>query len=52
MVVAIEAEHLCMKMRGVNKAGSTMVTSDMRGCFRTDRTQGAEVLSLMLQSRR
>lgn len=52
VVVAIEAEHLCMKMRGVNKAGSTMVTSDMRGCFRTDRTQGAEVLSLMLQSRR
>lgn len=52
VVVAIEAEHFCMKMRGVNKSNSQMLTSTFRGAFRDDRGQGAEVLNLMLQSRR
>ena len=52
VAVAIEAEHFCMKMRGVNKSSSVMVTSTVRGAFRDDRAQGAEVLNLMLNSRR
>jgi GTP cyclohydrolase I len=35
--VVVEAEHFCMKMRGVNKFGSRMVTSTLRGSFREDR---------------
>jgi len=52
VAVVIEAEHFCMKMRGVNKSSSVMVTSTLRGAFRDDRAQGAEVLNLMLNSRR
>lgn len=52
VAVLIEAEHFCMKMRGVNKSSSVMVTSALRGVFRDDRAQGAEVLNLILNSRR
>lgn len=52
VAVLMEAEHFCMKMRGVNKSSSVMVTSTVRGAFRDDRAQGAEVLNLMLNSRR
>ena len=52
VAVVIEAEHFCMKMRGVNKSASVMLTSTLRGAFRDDRAQGAEVLNLMLNSRR
>ena len=52
VAVVIEAEHFCMKMRGVNKSSSVMLTSTLRGAFRDDRAIGAEVLSLIMNSRR
>lgn len=52
VAVIIEAEHFCMKMRGVNQSHSLMVTSTLRGAYRDDRAQGAEVLNLILNTRR
>jgi len=45
--VIIEAKHLCMMMRGVEKQNSVMTTSVMLGTFRTDRRTRAEFLSLI-----
>lgn len=45
--VIIEAKHLCMMMRGVEKQNSTMTTSVMLGTFREDRKTRAEFLSLV-----
>ncbi len=45
--VIIEAKHLCMMMRGVEKQNSTMTTSVMLGGFREDRRTRAEFLSLV-----
>ena len=47
VAVVIEAEHLCMTMRGVQKPGSRMVTSAMRGQFRQLSVTRAEFLSLV-----
>jgi GTP cyclohydrolase I len=44
--VIIRAEHLCMTMRGIKKAGSNVVTSAMRGVFRSQVTTRSEFLSL------
>jgi len=46
--VVIEAQHLCMMMRGVEKKRSSTVTSAMVGCFRQKETR-AEFLSLVRQ---
>ena len=45
--VAVEAEHLCMQMRGIKKPGSRMLTSAMRGSFRDQEETRAEFLSLV-----
>ncbi len=44
----IEAEHLCMGMRGIRKPGSITVTSAVRGIFRDSAATRAEAMSLVL----
>jgi len=46
--VIIEAKHLCMMMRGVEKQNSVMTTSVMLGSFRSDRRTRSEFLSLAI----
>ena len=47
VIVVIEAEHLCMTMRGVKKAGARTITSAVRGQFRTNATTRAEAMALI-----
>ena len=51
MIVVIEAEHLCMTMRGVRKAGARTITSAVRGIMRNAATR-AEAMALIHYSRR
>lgn len=47
VAVVIEARHMCMMMRGVEKQNSSMITSVMLGQFRSNPTSRAEFLSLV-----
>jgi GTP cyclohydrolase IA len=51
VIVIIEAEHLCMTMRGVRKPGSVTVTSAVRGTIRDDPATRAEAMALVLGHR-
>jgi GTP cyclohydrolase IA len=48
VIVVVEAEHLCMAMRGVRKPGAMTVTSAVRGMFQADPRTRAEAMSLVL----
>jgi GTP cyclohydrolase I len=48
VMVVIEAEHLCMSMRGVRKPGSVTVTSAVRGLFRTNVATREEGMRLLI----
>ncbi len=47
VLVIVEAEHLCLSMRGVKKSGITTVTSAVRGIFKENHKTRAEALSLI-----
>jgi GTP cyclohydrolase IA len=50
VVVVIEAEHLCMTMRGVKKPGALTVTSAVRGIFEHDAASRAEAMAFIRHS--
>ena len=49
VIVVVEAEHLCMAMRGVRKPGAVTTTSAVRGQFKSDPASRAEALDLILR---
>ncbi|MBB3676774.1 GTP cyclohydrolase I FolE [Modestobacter versicolor] len=48
VIVVVQAEHLCMAMRGIRKPGATTVTSAVRGIFRDSAATRSEAMSLIL----
>ena len=52
VLVTIEAEHMCMSIRGINKPGALTVTSAVRGIFRSDPRTRSEALELINSARK
>jgi GTP cyclohydrolase I len=52
VAVVIEASHSCMTIRGVRKPGSMMVTSSMKGVFRSNLSSRSEVMNLIFGDRK
>ncbi len=52
VMVVVEAEHLCMTIRGTQKPGTVTVTSVVRGLFRENQATRAEALALLAGGRR
>ncbi|MGY1828559.1 GTP cyclohydrolase I FolE [Blastococcus sp. SYSU DS0541] len=48
VLVVVQAEHLCMAMRGIRKPGSSTVTSAVRGIFRDNAATRSEAMGLVL----
>ncbi|MBJ8340207.1 GTP cyclohydrolase I FolE [Antrihabitans sp. YC3-6] len=48
-IVVVEAEHLCMAMRGIRKPGASTTTSAVRGLFQSSAASRSEALDLMLR---
>ncbi|MCW2574225.1 MAG: folE, partial [Modestobacter sp.] len=48
VIVVIEAEHLCMAMRGIRKPGAITMTSAVRGIFRDNAATRSEAMGLIL----
>lgn len=48
VIVVVQAEHLCVAMRGIRKPGSVTVTAAVRGVFKTDGRTRAEAMGLIL----
>ena len=51
VIAVLECEHMCMAMRGIQKAGSRTITSAVRGLLREDAKSRAEAMSLILPRR-
>ncbi len=47
VLVVVDAEHLCMSMRGVKKSGTSTITSAVRGLFRTDASTRFEAMQFV-----
>jgi GTP cyclohydrolase IA len=47
VAVLIEAEHMCMSMRGVQKHGSSTMTAQYRGVFETDASEQVKFFTLV-----
>ena len=47
VAVMVEAEHLCMAMRGVQKSGVSTITTQFRGVFRDDANEQVRFLTLL-----
>ncbi len=50
VIVVLECEHMCMSMRGIQKAGARTVTSAVRGLFKCDAKSRAEAMSFMTRA--
>ncbi len=47
VLVVVDAEHLCMSMRGVKKSGTSTITSAVRGLFRSDSATRFEAMQFV-----